>query len=94
MALKYSFVLNTVHYAVYKLRVDRKIVFSIALVFFLLNGKNTDHFSTVNNELLFRVDRKFIVSIALIIFILNGKNTDHFSTVYYYSELIESLLFR
>ena len=60
MALEYSFVLNTVHYAVYKLRVDRKIVFPIALVLFILNVKNTDHFSTVN----------------------------------YYSELIESLLFR
>ena len=60
MALEYSFVLSTVHYAVYNLRVDQKIVLSIALVLFLLNVKNTDHFSTV----------------------------------YYYSELIESLLFR
>ena len=39
MALEYSFVLSTVHYAVYNLRVDRKIVLSIALVLFLLNGK-------------------------------------------------------
>ena len=60
MALEYSIVLSTVHSAVYNLRVDRKIVLSIALVLFLLNVKNTDHFSTV----------------------------------YYYSELIESLLFR
>ena len=91
MALEYSFVLSTVHYAVYNLRVDRKIVLSIALVLFLFNVKNTDHISTVYyySEII----EKFNFPTALV-FLIKRENTDRFSTVYYYSELIESLLFR
>ena len=91
MSLKYSFVLNTVHYAVYNLRVDRKIVLSIALVLFLLNVKNTDHWvqciTIPSWSKVYCFDSTRYIHIK-------RENTDHFSTVYYFSELIESLPFR